>query len=119
MGKLQFEVILDSKQDGEPQQTQSLKSYLSQMQQKNVYGGRDNTLKLLLNMIDQCQDKPISIRDNSTKSEQNGGTDQVNTNQTEVLHEEHKLTTAFTLLASVLVSNEEVLATFNKMNGLN
>ena len=84
-----------------------------------MYGGRDNTLKLLLNMIDQCQDKPVSIRDNSTKSEQNGGTDQVNVNQAEVLHEEHKLTTAFRLLASLLISNSEVLETFNKMDGLN
>jgi hypothetical protein len=105
---------------GGAQEVQTLKQYLCQSKQKS-----EETLRLLLQLLDQCQDSPHYFKSNVSVEAQQGldkvafmQSDNVEAwDPVEDIAEDQKFTLALTLFTSLMIKNEQILESFQEMGG--
>lgn len=99
---------------------QTLKQYLCQSKSKC-----EETLRILLQLLDQCQDSQIFIKSNVSNEAQQGVNKESPLNENmdltdniDEISDDQKFTLALTLFTSLIIKNESIIATFLEMGGL-
>ena len=99
---------------------QTLKQYLCQSKSKC-----EETLRILLQLLDQCQDNQTFVKSNVSNEAQQGVNKESPLNENidltdniDEISDDQKFTLALTLFTSLIIKNESIIATFLEMGGL-